>query len=116
MPRKLHVQRPRDLTSVLYVRHRSASTFDRTKHELRQSPFLPISASHNSKPPPPLGHSRKLFQFRLRQFAVGENSGQMIADLADDIDREKQFLARTAFPIRVWVRRRKFNYCTRLLR
>jgi hypothetical protein len=59
---------------------------------------------------------RKFFQFRLRQFAVGDDTTQMIAHLVDDIDRENQFLARTAFPIRVWVRRRKFNYCTRLPR
>jgi hypothetical protein len=35
----------------------------------------------------------KVLQLRLRQFAVSDDSDQVAADLADDIDGEKQFLA-----------------------
>lgn len=50
--------------------------------------------SHDPEPSLPLGYLKQLFQFSLRQFAVGHDSGEMIADFADDVDREEKLFAR----------------------
>ena len=51
-------------------------------------------ASHNPESFPPLRGAREFLQFGLGQLAVSDDRGEVIAHLADDVDREKQLFSR----------------------
>jgi hypothetical protein len=50
-------------------------------------------SSYDPEPLPALGRLRQLLQLSLRQFSVGDDGGQMIAHLADDVDGQEELFA-----------------------